>query len=489
MTTNRTLKAPPFLLALVLAWVVAVSPFSPAAAQSAAELLEQGIYTEQTVGDLNAAIEIYSRIVENDEANRAHVAQAQLRLGMCLLKKGSAAESRVAFDKLIRQFPDQEELVIQAREGLAAAQPGLPLRPAPWRDGELLVYRMSLPTGKEIGKLYLSAESKVVDGTDAWLLEMRRFVFNAADNYGVNRMLVEAATQRPISTVFRHGVLGNAEATYGPERVVITGAATEARMESPPNLFDNDQGMHLMRMLPLEVGYEVKLNFLPAWTAQIVEVGLKVKKADTCQVPAGDFECLQVNLDLGQSTQRIWFSTDSDHYPVKMKAEGIVIELAEILQTQPGTAVPFGLDDFGFSGTLPNGWLGHDLRPPGRADRALVRLLDPLAEAISGVELNRCPRRGCPSLKENAEGELAGAKKRFQDYQLREGSLTARTIDGRQGISFVGDYQRNGAAWVQYRFYTFVEEVRLEFIFRTPAENFSKLLPVFDGIIESIRAE
>lgn len=489
MQSESTLKAPPTLLALILVCALVVSHASPVAAQSAAELLEQGIYTEQTVGDINAAIEIYTRIVENDEANRAQVAQAQFRLAMCLFKKGSVAEARTAFDKLIREFPDQEELVSQAREGLAAAQLALPLKPVPWKDGEFLVYQMNLPTGKEIGKLYLSAESKVVDGIDAWQLEMRRFVFNSADNYGVNRMWVESDTQRPIRGTFRHGALGNADTTYGPDEVVINGGATEVHIDSPPNLFDNDQGMHLMRMLPLEQGYEARLNFLVPWTGQVIEVGLKVKKAETCRVPAGDFECFPVKLDLGQSTQMVWFSTDPDHYPVQMKAEGIFIELAEIRQVDTASTVPFGMEDFGFSGTLPAGWLSHNLRPSGRSDSALVRLLDPSAAAISGIEANRCPRRGCPSLKENAEGELAGAKKRFQDYQLREGSWREKTIDGRESISFVGDYQRNGAPWVQYRFYTFVEQVRLEIIFRTPTEHFTELLPVFDSILESLRAE
>ena len=65
MNAKRTTKIAPVLLATAIALGIAV----PAAAESAAELLEKGIYTEQTVGDLTAAIEIYKRVVENAEAN------------------------------------------------------------------------------------------------------------------------------------------------------------------------------------------------------------------------------------------------------------------------------------------------------------------------------------------------------------------------------------------------------------------------------------
>ena len=61
MNATRTTKIAPVLLATVIVVGLAV----PVAADSAAELLEKGIYTEQTVGDLTAAIEIYKQLVES----------------------------------------------------------------------------------------------------------------------------------------------------------------------------------------------------------------------------------------------------------------------------------------------------------------------------------------------------------------------------------------------------------------------------------------
>jgi len=460
----------------------------PKAGPSTSELLEKGIYTEQTVGDLAAAIAIYSQVVGQADANRPHLAQAHLRLGICYLKQGQDEEARKILDKVILEFPEQEQVLAQAREVLAAAQSDLDLLPVPWKDGEFLQYRMSLPTGKVIGAIYLMAKATVVNGVEAWELELRRFAGNSAKNYGVSRVLVEATTQLPISSTLRHGTLGNAQATFGPHGAEITSGKAITQVESDQQLYDNDQSMHLIRMLPLEPGYKTQLNLLPIWTGTILETRLKVKKKETCSVPAGDFECFVLNLDVGQS-QTLWFSTGPEQHLVRLKDGGVEIELAKIGQLAPGASIAFANKDFGFSGLLPSGWIPYEHRESDRATQLRVRLLDPEAESISSIEVDRCPGGRCPTLQRSAERELSGAKRRFDDYQLREDSWAERTIDGRPAISFVGDYRRDGEDWVQYRLYTITDDTRFEFIFRTPSESFDEYRAAFDSILENLDAE
>ena len=104
----------PAIVAMVLASGL------PVRAQSVSELLEKGIFAEETVGDLDAAIKIYEQIAAGAEKNRSYAAQAQYRLGMCHLKKGQKQEAVIAFRKLIDRFPKQEELVAQAHTRLSA---------------------------------------------------------------------------------------------------------------------------------------------------------------------------------------------------------------------------------------------------------------------------------------------------------------------------------------------------------------------------------
>src|SRR5438874_1792966 len=97
-----------FALGVVL---VLLGPAHTAHAASVAELLEKGIYAEETKGDLKAAVGIYGQIVDDPGADRSLVAQAQLRLGLCQLKRGDKPRAIAALDRLTREFPDKDKLL------------------------------------------------------------------------------------------------------------------------------------------------------------------------------------------------------------------------------------------------------------------------------------------------------------------------------------------------------------------------------------------
>src|SRR4051794_11225644 len=67
-------------------------------AASPEELLEKGIYTEETKGELEAANQIYAQIVADGSAERSLVAQAQLRMGLCELKLGHKPRATTIFE-------------------------------------------------------------------------------------------------------------------------------------------------------------------------------------------------------------------------------------------------------------------------------------------------------------------------------------------------------------------------------------------------------
>ncbi len=470
----------PTLLLFAASLVVA----GPIEAANASTLLEKALYTEQTVGDLDAAIALYAQIIDDEGRRGPHAAQAQYHLGLCLLKQGSTADANDAFDTLIRTYPDQASLVAQARQQLAAAPSELTLDPAPWADGEFLTYHLGLPTGRRVGILFQMAHAVQVDGEDTWQLEVRRLVANNADNYGVSRVLVNPDSQRPLRSMFRHGLLGNADVRYETDGVVVSRQAGEHRLAHSPALFDNEQALHLLRTLPLEPGYRAELSLLLPWTGEATDAVIEVTDTEPCEVPAGAFECHVVKLDMGKMVQTLWYTTSPERYLARVEASGVLVELAEIGRIALDETVPFGMDDFGFGGSLPAGWLLDERRSAERVNSALIRFLDPEAAVIAAVEINRCQR--CPGLVESTERELEGAIGRFEGFAMRDGSWTERAIGGRAAISFIGDYVRNGEPWVQYRLYTFIENVRLEFIFRTPVGRFEQLRPTLDAIAESV---
>ena len=107
---------------------------SAAMAALTSELLEKGIYTEETVGDLNRAISIYETVVAEGKASHALAAQAQFHIGRCLLKQGKKAEATAAFEKLINDFADQKELVAKARQFAPEGNSARARAVGRWRD-------------------------------------------------------------------------------------------------------------------------------------------------------------------------------------------------------------------------------------------------------------------------------------------------------------------------------------------------------------------
>jgi tetratricopeptide (TPR) repeat protein len=89
-------------------------------APTASELLQKGIYLEETVGDLEGAMRTYKQVTQMAVESRASAAQAEYRMGSCLQKKGQEAEAIKTFQNLIKDYPEQADVVARAKAFLPA---------------------------------------------------------------------------------------------------------------------------------------------------------------------------------------------------------------------------------------------------------------------------------------------------------------------------------------------------------------------------------
>ena len=109
--------------ALIAALLLAAALAAGAAAQkkpaTAEELLGAALHQEEVEGNLERAIATYKKVVAEAGANRAVAGRALLRMGQCYEKLGSA-EARKAYERVVRDYADQAEIVAQARVRLAA---------------------------------------------------------------------------------------------------------------------------------------------------------------------------------------------------------------------------------------------------------------------------------------------------------------------------------------------------------------------------------
>ncbi len=100
-----------------------------ASSQTAEELLPKAIQLEEVKGELEQAIRVYQTIVEKYPGNRAIAAQAYIHMGRCYEKLGKQ-DAQKAYNMVLSDYADQEEMVKEAKARLAALTPqaGLSLK-------------------------------------------------------------------------------------------------------------------------------------------------------------------------------------------------------------------------------------------------------------------------------------------------------------------------------------------------------------------------
>lgn len=87
-------------------------------AKSPAVMLQEGIYAEETEGNLEKAMEIYSQIRKDYNDVERVTAAATYQLGMCYLKKEDKETAGKYFQEIVDYFPDQKTIAQKAQQQL-----------------------------------------------------------------------------------------------------------------------------------------------------------------------------------------------------------------------------------------------------------------------------------------------------------------------------------------------------------------------------------
>jgi len=116
----RLRRTTTLLLALSIATLLATA--AAVRAESPSDTLEQGIYSEETKGDLEAAMQLYQKVIVQAKADQTSAAQAQYHLGVCYYKKENFSDANAAFESVFKDYPDQTNIVALARKYLSGAK-------------------------------------------------------------------------------------------------------------------------------------------------------------------------------------------------------------------------------------------------------------------------------------------------------------------------------------------------------------------------------
>jgi len=160
---------------LLTVLVAAAFLSTSAAAQTAAELLQKGIYAQDTVGDVDAALAVFRQIVKTPSSQRRYAAQAQARIVRCLLEKRNTSAASQEFEVLVRDYAEFKDIVSAAAVALRGRGPGresVQLPSGPTRITTAIRGRVTDDTGRPLraAQVRLSAGGGAVEprtaGTD-----------------------------------------------------------------------------------------------------------------------------------------------------------------------------------------------------------------------------------------------------------------------------------------------------------------------------------
>jgi hypothetical protein len=252
-------------------------------------------------------------------------------------------------------------------------------------------------------------------------------------------------------------------------------------------VYDNEEAMHAIRRLPLQVGYKATLTVFTSLGGNVLPVGLEVVGKETVEVPAGKFDCFKVRLS--PVNQDFWFSADTHRYLVKFEAGPVSAQLTSVAQRRPGEPVAFHDDETGVSFTTPADWVifrAHHGQPEGQV---LIRTLDPGADTADGGmrlfatdTLSEAARK---SARAWIDEDLHGDK----STKVRPDSWKNFTIDGRPAVSYVRDLTENGQPQVQFLARVLGTKYSELFVITCPPDKFDTLKAQFDTIIASYRTK
>ena len=180
-----------------------------ALAQSGEELFQKAVQLETVKGELEQAIGVYKSIINKYASDQPLAAKSLLHMGRCYEKLGKE-EATKAYERIIKEYASQPDVVAEARARLAALAAGAKvgggltaqkllsrngnfdydgswiLTPSP--DGHWIAYTNSkdelrirnLESGEE--KELVPAEPQVENGTALWSADGKRLAYGRLDS-------------------------------------------------------------------------------------------------------------------------------------------------------------------------------------------------------------------------------------------------------------------------------------------------------------------
>jgi len=443
---------------------------APAKGQSAADLLQKGIHAQETVGDVDGAIQIFRQVAASPAANKVLAAQAQYQLVVCMLQKGDRGAARKELDLLVRNFPDQPDLVGKARKLVPG---GDTLLAAPWGEiegSQLNLKRDGVFTGEY---LHYSVDPPPFQpgrpaNPQAIIL---RWELNARNTKRSVQVEVDRDSLRPLGKP----ELDSNDDLGDPEVAAISGPA-----------IDIEQSAFMLRRLPLAPGFKTALNTSPFTLASKVKspVELAVTGIEAVQTVAGKFNCYKVEMrGIGQT---FWIGVEGPRPLVKFQAGNVEAELVKVWTTNVMDEVMAFAIASGWRKPADNTSIFAPRMGPGPLGDARLTNPDDGNERVTlTVRRIYTPKA---EIAQALQKTMADSAKEFSTERLLPESVEVLEIGGHQALRCLRNY-RNSDKNPSTAYYVWIrtESTAVEFRADLSTWSFPAFRWRFDPVLATVK--
>ena len=295
--------------------------------ESAVVRLERGVKLMTEGKQLEDAILEFKAVLAAEKKSKKLSAEARYRLAKCYLKLNKTDDVKKQIDALKKGYASDNTWV---KKGLVLYPSGPQFVPVPWNDGEFSIYDVKLANGEVVGQYYTIIKASEKNGKNTWTGYFTR------TSGGLSQTLVEF-NHEDFSLIQSRGFmqgLGSFEADFkeGKPWEVKNSNSGEvtATGEIAPGekLFDNDQSVHLLRLLPNEIGDKVTLPLVVVFMGgSKLDFTIEAIAHEKITTELGEFDCVKYKTNINQE---FWVQRDGTRNLVKMKLPGAYLELKEV---------------------------------------------------------------------------------------------------------------------------------------------------------------
>ena len=427
-----------FVVLTLVLFCVSAMPVSGQAKTALNEGLEGAVYLEETVGDMDKAIEAYKKVIKESKKQLAVAAEAQFRIGKCYAQKGLKTRSNAAFEAVLDNYLGQTKWVNLAKSQLGR---NLELLPVPWGDGDELQLEMRLPGGLPAGYQVYRIQKGMHNGKAVWECDSWQTV-TLNNQKGRSHVLADGDSFAPINSQWRHTLLGDAQAVFEDTKATVTMKGKDEPRVFKINgaVYDNEQAAEVFRRLDLRVGMKGKIQVLTSLGMSQVPIGLEVAGMKTIKCPVGEFECFELKLDLGQT---FYISNDAQRYIVRFNGGGVEANLTKVRKAED-LGKPQVIETEQFTLTLPPGWHAFSQPNPKHKKENRTMLIDPENKLSAWVEAGPQgsvkKNHGIDSPRKWLQDILANADDKFEDVALDPAGIVAQQVGQHEGLSTQFEY-------------------------------------------------